>query len=144
MISRYVKRLTEEWLAHNKLIVAVDYDDTLYPWKFATQEECDKVFNLLEFARMAGIYVVIFTASGPERYEEITKYCNSKGLKIDSINKNPIDLPYGHEENAKIYYNIFLCDRAGLDASMEVLHKAAGNVITEKRNKYDQTLNDVA
>ena len=29
----YLERLEEEWKMHGKIIVAVDYDDTISPWK---------------------------------------------------------------------------------------------------------------
>jgi hypothetical protein len=43
-------------------------------------------------------------------------------LVIDSINENPINLPYGH--HGKIYANIYLDDRAGLNEALNILEFA--------------------
>jgi hypothetical protein len=43
-------------------------------------------------------------------------------LEIDGINTTPIDLPYGN--NKKIYANIFIDDRAGLNESLNILEMA--------------------
>tara|TARA_R110000851_G_scaffold298138_1_gene453590 strand:+ start:692 stop:1120 length:429 start_codon:yes stop_codon:yes gene_type:complete len=136
----FVKRLTNEWIAHDKLIVAVDFDDTIFPWGLFSQEYCDELISFLKWIKTVGAYIVIFTASDKKRYKEIRDYCSDKGLPIDSINKNPIDLPYGKE--GKIYYNIFLCDTAGLTASREILEKAAENYLDYKNLK--SNLTDVA
>jgi len=37
MLKRYkkhVERLALEWARHGKIIIAVDFDDTISPWKF--------------------------------------------------------------------------------------------------------------
>jgi len=121
-MNDYIKRLVEEWNLHGKIIVAVDFDDTICPWKLTNQQKCDKVIELLKEARRVGAYIVIFTACKQNRYEEIRKYCDSKDLHIDTINQNPIDLPYGNQN--KIYANIFLDDRAGLDQALDTLQEA--------------------
>lgn len=118
----YIRRLLSEWKEHKKIIIAVDYDDTIFPWKFNDQEQCDKVIKELILCRNTGAYITIFTCSNVDRFQEIKDYCASKGLVIDSINENPIKLPYGNVN--KIYANIFIDDRAGLNESLEVLTTA--------------------
>jgi len=131
-----VERLVNEWLAHDKIILAVDFDDTIFPWKHNSQGKCDIVIEMVKWVKSIGAYIMIHTASDKDRYEEIIKYCNSKNLQIDSINENPIDLPYGKE--GKPYYNWQLCDRSGLESSLDVLEKAAKIVITEKRKNNNE------
>ncbi len=139
-MEKYVERLVNEWAAHEKIIVAVDFDDTIFPWSFTSQEECDDLIEFLIWIRTIGAYIVIFTASDHTRYNEIREYCASKSLNIDSINKNPIDLPYG--KDGKIYYNIFLCDRAGLNESKQILDESAKRYITHTKSQ--EQLNDIA
>lgn len=117
----YLDRLEEEWKIHGKIIIACDYDDTISPWKM---HKCNfkRVFDILKTAKATGAYIVIFTACNPERYDEITKYCLDNGLEIDGINKTPIDLPYGN--NSKIYANIFIDDRGGLNEALNILEMA--------------------
>ncbi len=128
--NKYAKRLIEEWNQYGKILVAVDFDDTLAPWKLNTEEDCKPIFNLLALCKEVGAYIIIFTACNEDRYDEIKKYCYDRGLIIDSVNKNPIDLPYGNQN--KIYANIFIDDRAGLDEACEILEFAA---YTQRSNK---------
>jgi hypothetical protein len=85
------------------------------------EEGCQfpEVWRVLRNAQDIGFYVVAFTASRPERYEFINKYFEINGILLDSINKNPIELPYGN--NGKIFYNILLDDRAGLKEATLIL-----------------------
>jgi thiol-disulfide isomerase/thioredoxin len=127
----YLERLEEEWRIHGKIIIACDYDDTISPWKMYNSD-FKRVFDVLITAKATGAYVVIFTACKPERYEEITKYCLENGLEIDGINKTPIDLPYGN--NSKIYANVFIDDRAGLNEALNILEMAMYRIRGSKRN----------
>ncbi len=133
-LQKYIERLYKEWIGHNRIIVAVDWDDTLSPWKLNSKEECLPVWDLLKKVRATGAYITIFTACKENRYDEIRKDCKLGGLEIDSINKNPIDLPYGNTN--KIYANIFLDDRAGLQQAMDILettmYKVRGRQEQEK------------
>ena len=117
----YLERLEEEWKMYGKIIIACDYDDTISPWKMQNSD-FKRVFEILKTAKQTGAYVIIFTACKEERYSEITKYCLDNGLSIDGINKTPIDLPYGNDK--KIYANVFIDDRAGLNESLNILEMA--------------------
>ena len=117
----YLERLEEEWKTYNKIIIACDYDDTISPWKMQNRD-FKRIFEVLITAKQTGAYVVIFTACKEDRYPEITKYCSDNGLEIDGINKTPIDLPYGNDK--KIYANVFIDDRAGLNESLNILEMA--------------------
>jgi len=127
-----INRLYKEYQKYNKLIIAVDFDDTLYDWhNRGTTHEL--VIKLMKRCKALGFYVVVFTASRLERHTLIREFCDIKGIEIDSINKNPIDLPYGNE--GKIYYNIFLCDRAGLRSSYYILENVVTRIEKERRKK---------
>lgn len=132
-IETYVNRLVEEWKQHGKIIISVDYDDTLYPWKLGNNSDINRTIRLVQEAYNTGAYVVIFTASEPERHQEIQDHCEKIRLPINSINKNPISLPYGN--NGKIYYNINLCDRSGLNEALDILERAM-----YRMRGYQQTL----
>jgi thiol-disulfide isomerase/thioredoxin len=131
----YLDRLVKEWTEHGKIIIAVDFDDTISPWKM-TDFDFSKVIDILIKAKQTGAYIVIFSACSPERFDEIRNYCSSKGLEIDSINENPIPLPYG--QHRKIYANIFIDDRAGLNESLNILEFAMYKIRGSKeRPMYD-------
>ncbi len=128
---KYLDRLVKEWEMHGKIIIAVDYDDTISPWKL---EDFDpkQTLEVLRVAKQTGAYVVIFTACSPDRFSEIREYCSSVGLEIDAINENPIQLPYGNSK--KIYANIFIDDRAGLNESLNILELATYTIRGSRQN----------
>lgn len=120
-MKKYIKRLLQEWITHKKIIISVDYDDTISHYRLNNEKDVFKTITLLKLAKKFGCYIVVFTACSEDKFESITNYCKALGIKIDSINKNPIELPYGN--NGKIYYNINLCDRSGLRESLKILKK---------------------
>lgn len=136
--NKYASRLIEEWRQHGKIIIAVDYDDTMRTWRLNNQEDCDKIIEVIKLAKEVGAYIVVFTACKSDRHEEIRQFTLSKGLQIDTINSNPIELPYGNQN--KIYANIFIDDRAGLEESLEILEFAAYTIRGEKHSPSIQTV----
>ncbi len=130
-MKKYIERLLTEWEQHSKIIIAVDFDDTIFNWKMNDYETYSRVIKLLQKCKETGAYIVIFTCSNKDRHGEIEKFCNVNNLKIDGINQNPIDLPYGNE--GKIYANIFLDDRAGLDEALDILEKTM-YIVRGRRN----------
>lgn len=109
-------RLYQQWLQHPSLIIAVDFDDTVKPYK--GEYDTSEVINILKECQDLGFRIVIFTASEKERFPEIEEYMVSKGIKIEGINKNLLE-DIGND--GKIYYNLLLCDRAGLGQGLEIL-----------------------
>ncbi len=135
-MNKYRLRLYQEWTQHGKIVVACDFDDTISPWKFRDKEdliELDKTINILKLAKETGAYITIWSACDKGRFGEIKEYCSSKGLEIDSINENPIDLPYGKDR--KIYANIYIDDRAGLHESLDILEECIYKIRSDKESK---------
>lgn len=121
-MNKYEERLLNEWKQHGKIIIAVDFDDTIIGWgmyKDEDKKEFQKRIDLLHNCKSTGAYIVIHTVCNSDRHDFITKYCKDAGLEIDGINTNPIDLPYG--KHGKIYANIYLDDRAGINEATWLL-----------------------
>lgn len=118
-----IQRLIREWNEEEKLIIAIDFDDTIHPYtqKFENEDYQERI-NFLKDCKTLGAYLVLWTASSSERYPLIWDYCKKHGIEIDSINTNPIPLNYGN--NGKIFANIYIDDRAGIDESLEILYTA--------------------
>jgi hypothetical protein len=127
----YLERLVSEWKQHGKIIIAVDFDDTISPWKMEAVSDFENVIFVLKEAHYTGAYIVIFTACNADRFDDIRAYCKEKHLPVDAINQNPIDLPYGNHK--KIYANIFIDDRAGLNESLEILQMATYRIRSESQ-----------
>lgn len=113
-----INRLYCEYTKHKQLIVAVDFDDTIYPYH-QTGNTHYQVIDLLRKCQNLDFYIVVFTGCAPDKFGFIQKFFEDLNIKLDSINKNPIDLPFGN--HGKIYYNILLDDRAGLWQAYETL-----------------------
>lgn len=122
-MNKYEKRLFNEWLTHGKILIGVDFDSTISPWEtIDNTEDIKSCIKTLKIAQSTGCYIVIHTACNKTRYDDIIKYCESVGIKVDSINENPIELPYGH--HGKPMCNIYLDDRAGLREALQTLETA--------------------
>ena len=129
----FLDRLIKEWKKNEKIIIACDYDDTIKNW--GLHLSCQRAIDVIREAQAVGAYLTIWTASDyTEREGSIRSYCEANGLRIDSINKNPIDLPFGH--HGKIYANIFIDDRAGLNEALAILEYA-----TILQSRYNEETN---
>lgn len=133
----YVDRLVEEWDKHGKIILSLDWDSTLSPYEtIENQSDIERAKKLVIDCQYVGCYNVIHTACNPNRYDEIRAECNEMGIRVDSINSNPIELPYG-KLGSKIYYNHGLCDRHALPAAMDILEDA---MVRQRSNKLVQRM----
>lgn len=120
LTAECITRLYKEYSKHKNLIVAVDFDDTLYDFHQLGQSHED-VINLIKRCNKLGFHIVIWTASAPDRYSFIKKECIKMGITISEINKNPLGIPLKYGHWGKIYYNILLDDRAGLGQAYQTL-----------------------
>lgn len=126
MISRekQIKRLYDDFVAYGgRVVLAVDVDDTIIPYKLATQEDCEEVISIIKEAQDTGALVAINTACNKDREDEIREYCEGKGLKVHGYNETIVDVPYG-KTGSKIYANIYLDDRGSLHESVDILRQA--------------------
>lgn len=139
-MNKYQERLLNEWRTHSKIIVATDFDSTISYWKtIENQEDIQYAVKVLKLCKEIGAYLTIFTACKEDRFQEIREYCISIGLNIDSINKNPVELPYGN--TSKIYANVFIDDRTlSLRESLEMLEEVAYRMRAEQHSPTDQTV----
>lgn len=139
--NKFVERFIREWILHKKVVLACDFDDTVFPWSFKSDEDLEyqkEIIRVIKLAENLGIYLVIWSACDADRYNDIRKWCLAHDLRIASINENPIPLPYGN--NRKMYYNHLLDDRAGLEQALDMLEYACYRVESERRtptNNFD-------
>lgn len=120
--DRLYKRLKEEFEKHGKLIIAVDFDDTVFNthnnpgWTYTGVVE-----TLLRWQENAEI--ICWTASLPDRYEFIRGVFNAHGIQLSGIN---INAPGIEPRGPKIYANIYLDDRScGLEQALHCLNLLA-------------------
>lgn len=101
-------RLYEEYKKYGSIVVAFDFDNTVYDFhkKGATYF---KVMTLLRELDWLDCILICFTANSDLPF--IKNYLDINKIPYDYINQNP---PFFKSEERKIYYNVLLDDRAGL------------------------------
>lgn len=124
-----VKRLIDEWKQYGKIIIGVDYDDTLFNYHQIADRTYNDVISLLKDCKKVGCYIVIFTACNETQHEDIRSYCKSINLEVDKINENMDFITF---TGRKIYYNICLDDRCGLRSAYRVLNEALEHMEYER------------
>ena len=138
-IEVYIDRLTKEWIKHERLIIGVDFDDTVFqygadkrliPW-------IEKAIDELKLCQEVGALITVFTASVTSRYDFIRAHYEKIGLKIASININAAEIVFGNNgrpgDPPKIYANIFIDDRAALPQSLQILNLARIRFVNFKK-----------
>lgn len=103
-----LQRLLREYKEHKSLVIAYDFDNTVYDFHKKGNTYND-VIVLLRELRDLGCFLICFTANTDELF--ITKYLIENNIPFDSINANP---PFFQCNARKIYFNALLDDRAGL------------------------------
>lgn len=115
-----VERLVKEWRTYDKIVLAVDFDDTLFDFH-KVGNTYNQVIDLVKRCQNIGCYTVIFTANDDiEHHKFIKQYLEEKGIYVDTINDNIECVPF---KTRKVYYNILLDDRSGLKSSYDILLK---------------------
>lgn len=114
-----VERLVTEYKKYGNLIVAFDYDNTIFDY-YKMGESFNNVIELLQECKKLNFHLICFTSCDGDRFPEIIDYMNKNNIPFDGINETPDFIPF---KGRKVYYNILLDDRAGLSASYDILWK---------------------
>jgi hypothetical protein len=125
-----VKRLLTEWKRYGKIIIAYDFDLTVFDF-LNIGMKFDDVINLLKRCEKVGAYFLVFTCRQEKDYPIVCKYLEDINLPYNKINEN-VDFLKGQMTSRKLYYNIFLDDRAGLTSAYNILLKAVEHMEYER------------
>jgi len=121
-------RLFNDYEKHGNLIVAFDFDDTIFNYHGTADRTFFDVIHLLQECSALGFTMVLFTANEDEdKLNFCRTYCRSNEIRIDYINESPV------MNTRKPYYNILLDDRAGLEEAYGIL-KFVVEMIKERQN----------
>ncbi len=126
-----VARLIREWEKHGALIVALDFDDSIYPFH-DNGATYPLVTQLARECSDLGWPIVVWTASSPDRYPMMREYLAERGIKVAAVNENPPDLKLPFGKWGKIYFNVCLDDRAGLASAYAALREVVDHVKAQK------------
>lgn len=123
-----IKRLIQEWEKYGNLIVAYDFDNTVYDYH-DEGHSYKQVIELLRECKEVGSYLMVYTAREDEELEFVRNYLNQNDIPFDSINETPNYITF---KGKKLYYNILLDDRAGLSSAYHCLKETVNYM---KENK---------
>ena len=124
-------RLLDQYKKHDQLIIAYDIDDTVRPYSCSS---CAVVKDLIRMAKKFLNCYFIVTTCNPN-IEKFKKYLEDEGLPYDAINENA---PFVNYESNKIYCNLMLDDKAGLNQSIQALQDLMDYVMREKSVIYQK------
>lgn len=120
-----IKRIVDEWRKYGKIIIAYDFDDTVYDFHNKGRTYND-VADLLRECKKYGAYLIVFTGCKEDKYKFIKNYLNENNIPYDKINEN---MEFADFTGRKIYYNVLLDDRAGLSSSYKILKRSLEELI---------------
>lgn len=130
-------RLFDEWKKYGQLIVAYDFDNTVFDY-YNKGHQFDQVIKMIRECRKLGFHLTVFTSCNDDRLLEIKDYLQKNDIPFDSVNETPDFIPF---RGRKIYFNILLDDRAGLSAAYnileEVIHRIKHHKYMEGAAQYD-------
>jgi len=122
-----IDRLVENWKLHNGIIIAFDFDNTIFDY-YDKGYRYDKVITLLRECKDMGCTLILSTCCDESKFEFMENKCIEVGIHIDYINESPPYIPF---TGNKIYYNIMLDDRAGLSAAYKILYETKERIKNE-------------
>ena len=117
-------RLIEEYQKYNTLVVAFDFDDTVYDFHKKGRLYSDTI-NLLKNLKSINCYLICWT--GQEDLAFVSNYFTENTIPFDAINENP---PFHKSTSKKVYANAYLDDRAGLK---QVYDELSNLILTLKK-----------
>lgn len=128
-------RLWAEYQKYGSLIVACDFDDTLYDFH-GTGESYEQVRQLVRDLHKANCFIAIWT--GNQNTEFVTNFLKENNIPFDSINDEaPVSKKLlGDSIPRKLYANVYLDDRAGLNQVYDDLKRLLANLELKPKTFY--------
>ncbi|WP_260459672.1 hypothetical protein [Bacillus cereus] len=122
-------RLVKEWEKYGSIVVAYDFDNTVYDYHKEGQTY-DSVIQLLHECKENGAYLMVYTARKDNELAFVKEYLEQNSIPYDSINETPDFITC--KGGKKLYYNILLDDRAGLPSAYRSLKSAVRHMQREQ------------
>jgi hypothetical protein len=129
--EKLYERLKADYKKHGSIVVACDFDNTLFDLH-NLGASFEKVKTLMRECNELGFKVFIYSASCAERFPKILDFCAQEKIKVEGINEDVAGLfrkyPDRDYSKSKLYYNILLCDRAGLPSAYKTLRRLVDEI----------------
>lgn len=132
------KRLYEEYKKYGSLVIACDFDHTIFDFHEVGATH-NMVITLLKDLIELNCKVIIWTGNVNEKL--VNDYCVSHGLAIYGINVNSdVSEKYygklGHVPPRKLFANVYLDDRAALHSIYAELELLVWLIKKERNNVF--------
>lgn len=108
-----IERLYQEWEKYDSLIIAYDYDNTVFDYH-GKGYSFESVIELIRECAKLNFHLIVFTSCESDKYEEISNFLNANSIPFNAINETP---EFIASKGRKVYYNILLDDRSGLSSA---------------------------
>lgn len=127
--ERCARRLLWEYQKYDKLIVGIDFDNTIKPVK--EDSSCEEIIELLRrCSKDPKITLCLWSiCNSQEEEQKKLEYCKSLGITIDYFNYSPFQI--GNYDQRKQFFNVLLDDRAGLESAYNNLKYVLDNANTK-------------
>jgi hypothetical protein len=118
-----LKRIIEEYLQYEQIIIAIDFDDTLYDFH-KDGSTYNQMIELTKELKKINCFIVIWTAN--QDVTLIKSYLKENEIPYDLINEDPqqsLDFwaNRGKLPSRKIFANVYVDDRGGLEQTFKDL-----------------------
>lgn len=129
--ANVVNRLLEEYERYGRIIVAYDFDSTVFDY----HGKGDTFGNVMKLIRDLKPYAnfIVYTCRPEKQYDEIKEYLDVHDLPYDTINE-PIVVLNGEDKGSKLFYSVLLDDRAGLFSVFTALTEVV-NILNERKRE---------
>ncbi len=114
-----LNQLIDVYEKHGKIIIGVDFDDTVFPFNksVANINRCNEVVEILRELKPYSI-ICLWSVADAQSLVYKEHIMDLYGIKPDHVNDSPLN-KWG--ESKKVYFNIQLDDKAGLNETIQVL-----------------------
>lgn len=114
-----LNQLIDVYEKHGKIIIGVDFDDTVFPFNksVANINRCNEVVEIVRDLKPYSI-ICLWSVADAQSLVYKEHIMDLYGIKPDYVNDSPLN-KWG--ECKKVYFNIQLDDKAGLNETLQVL-----------------------
>ncbi len=122
-MNRDAQQLQQILETHDRVIVGVDFDNTVFPLdeKEDTEIRCNRVIKILhELREMKVITICLYSIGSAQELKYKSHIMKLYGIPPKYVNTSPVVL---HKDCSKPYFNILLDDKAGLNETITILEE---------------------
>lgn len=124
------QRLHEWYTRNGGLIVAFDFDNTVYDFH-NKGHDYSEVVELLRKAKQSNCYLIVFTGNPDEQF--VRSFLKDNNIPFDAINEHAPFLDEKSKQARKIYYNVLLDDAAGLESACTYLEAFLDLILSQPK-----------